>query len=221
MSQKLRAGIFIMMAVFAVIALFLMIFPETGSSSDETYVHILEENDVETTQSLSEEGTVSESESGQSNDTICVYVCGKVKHPGIYELAPDSRWYDFIKAAGGFSKKAAKEYLNLATKAEDGEQIYVPSKKEVAAMKKTASTQVSENADGQGRQTASSEEKKVNINTAGKEELMTLPGIGEAKADAILSYRESKGVFSSTEELMQISGIKEGIYQKIMDYITI
>ena len=61
----------------------------------------------------------------------------------------------------------------------------------------------------------------MNLNTAGAAELMTLPGIGEAKAGQILSYREEKGGFSSIEEIMNITGIKEGVYSKIKDYITV
>ena len=62
---------------------------------------------------------------------------------------------------------------------------------------------------------------KININTAGKDALMTLPGIGESKADAIIAYREAQGKFQNTEELMNIRGIKEGIYNKIKDLIIV
>ena len=61
----------------------------------------------------------------------------------------------------------------------------------------------------------------MNLNTASKEELMTLPGIGEAKAEAILQYRSEHGAFSAAEELLQISGIKEGVFSKIKDRITV
>ena len=66
-----------------------------------------------------------------------------------------------------------------------------------------------------------SSDGKININTADKEQLMTLPGIGESKAAAIISYREKHGSFRSVEELMEISGIKEGVFQKVRDMITI
>jgi competence protein ComEA len=190
----------------------------------------------ETTQEKSEE--IKQGETAEENQTIFVYVCGKVKKPGVYELSEDSRLSDFIKAAGGFTKKAAREYLNLALKAEDGQKLYVPSKKEVAAMKKDAGkisleTETLEETSGNKEGSTDSnkaesnendgnetDSEKVNINTAGKEELMTLSGIGEAKADAIIAYREANGAFHSTEEIMQISGIKEGIYQKISNDIT-
>lgn len=69
--------------------------------------------------------------------------------------------------------------------------------------------------------TDSDESHLVNINTAAKEELMTLPGIGESKADAIIAYRQENGGYRNIEELMQISGIKEGVYSKISEYITV
>lgn len=165
-----------------------------------------------------------------AENEICVYVCGKVKHPGVYCFSEGARLSEVILAAGGFSGKAAEEYLNLAKKAEDGQRVYVPSKKEVRSLKDA--TGDAGNA-GEGLSKTISEEKteevstgkisegKVNLNTAQKEELMTLTGIGEAKADAILAYRKEHGGFASTEELMQISGIKEGVYQKLCDFITV
>ena len=74
---------------------------------------------------------------------------------------------------------------------------------------------------GENAVTRGTDSKKVNINTAGEEELMTLTGIGEAKAASILKYREENGRFKSIEELMQIEGIKEGVFNKIKDDITI
>lgn len=72
-----------------------------------------------------------------------------------------------------------------------------------------------------GEVTEGTENNKININTAGKEELMMLTGIGEAKAESIMDYREKNGSFTSIEELMQIEGIKEGVFNKIKDDITI
>ncbi len=159
--------------------------------------------------------------------TICAFVCGKVKNVGIYELFEGARLSDFISAAGGFSKQAAKEYLNLAQKAEDGQRIYIPSKKEAKRWKqkeendKIESESSRKYLDEKLSKNVYSEKEKININTAKKEELMTLSGIGASKAEAILSYREEKGEFHTIEELMQIPGIKEGIYNKLCNDITI
>lgn len=135
---------------------------------------------------------------------LFVYVCGQVNEPGVYELAENDRILHAIEAAGGFTKEAASDYLNLAELIQDGQKIYVPDKTE-AYQEKNGSTQ----------------KGMVNINKATKEELMTLSGIGESRAEAIISYREKKGNFKKIEDLKQIEGIKEGIFLKIQDKIVV
>lgn len=154
-----------------------------------------------------EERSEQETEQSGSDSVIQVYICGEVKHPGVYAFDRDTRIISAIEAAGGLTKEAASESINQAQKMEDGQQIYVPSKTEQQEM---STEKAGKDAGG-----------LISINQATKEELMTLPGIGEAKADSIISYREEHGSFQSTEELMKISGIKEGVYNKIKDYITL
>ena len=112
-----------------------------------------------------------------------------------------------MKAAGGLTKKASAESINQAEKMKDGQQITIPSKKQTAK---------NEGSDSKAVQSSSGK-----INTAGVKELMTLSGIGEAKASDIISYREEHGPFSDISDIMKIQGIKEGIYHKIKDKITI
>lgn len=140
------------------------------------------------------------------DESVVVYVTGAVLHPGVYEVGGNMRVSDAIEAAGGLKNNAAADYLNLAAQLSDGEKITVPTKKEAKALDKDDD---------------SDESHIVNINTAAKEELMTLPGIGESKADAIIAYRQENGGYRNIEELMQISGIKEGVYSKISEYITV
>lgn len=140
-----------------------------------------------------------------------VYVCGNVKRPGVYELEAGSRVYAAIQAAGGMTKEADENYLNQAESLQDGQQVYVPSKEET---KETVDSV-------EGNVTREKDEGKVNLNTAGKEELMTLTGIGEAKAESIIRYREEHGEFQKPEELMQIEGIKTGVFNKIKEQITV
>lgn len=110
--------------------------------------------------------------------------------------------------------EAAQDAVNQARVVVDGEQIYIPTKEE---MQTQAAAQPGESpAEGTKPQ-----DGKVNLNTATKEELMTLSGVGESRADSIIAYREENGRFQNTEELMQISGIKEGLYNKIKDNITV
>ncbi len=140
---------------------------------------------------------------------IYVYICGQVKHPGVYKFPKDARIVSAVEAAGGLTSKASPDSINQAQKMKDGQQIYIPSKTE--ASQKNSSQ----------KERAESDAGKININTAGKEELMSLPGIGEAKAQSIIAYREEHGPFSNTEDIMKIQGIKEGIYNKLKGNITI
>lgn len=145
--------------------------------------------------------------------SIFVYVCGEVNAPGVYELLSGARVYEAVEAAGGLSENAADNYVNLAQVIDDGEKILIPCKEDILNGTVTAL----ENGSAQ----ASSEPGKININTADADALTTLPGIGKAKADSIISYREANKGFKSKEELMQIEGIKEGVYNKIKDLIII
>lgn len=212
MSQKKGIGIFLIAAGLAVFILFWLIKTE---ESDMAYVHLLEQDNQEEAADKEKEEIISSMEVSKELETVCAYICGKVKKAGVYRLSKDSRVSDFIKAAGGFSKQAAKEYLNLAEKVEDEQRIYVPSKKEVKKWEQEGN----DIPEIGGKEQAVA--AKININTAKKEELMTLTGIGEKKAEAIIHYRKTNGAFQSIEDLMQISGIKEGVYQKICDYIIV
>lgn len=141
---------------------------------------------------------------------IWVYVCGQVASPGVYELPEESRIYEAVESAGGILEQGAAESVNLAEKASDGQRIYIPSKEEAAAM--PAETPDEGSSGGMN-------DERVNLNTADKEELMTLTGIGETRAEAILTYREENGSFHSPEDIMNVQGIKEGIYEKIKEQI--
>lgn len=147
---------------------------------------------------------------------IYVYICGEVINPGVYELSGDSRIYEAVDAAGGFTENAARESVNLASKVSDGMQITIYNKEEAASLPAGSGSAVGNT--GQGGTSGSG---LVNLNTATKEELMTLKGIGEAKAEDIIRYREKSGGFKKIEDIMKISGIKEAGFQKIKDNITV
>lgn len=147
---------------------------------------------------------------------IYVYICGEVAAPGVYELSEDSRIYEAVDAAGGFTENAARESVNLASKVSDGMQITIYNKEEAASLPAGSGS-----AGGNAGQSGTSGSGLVNLNTATKEELMTLKGIGEAKAEDIIRYREKSGGFKKIEDIMKISGIKEAGFQKIKDNITV
>lgn len=149
----------------------------------------------------------------ETEKELAVYVSGAVKKPGLYRYHGTGRVCDAIEAVGGFSKNADKSSVNLARVLNDGEQICVLTK---AQTRKKASQTASESSTDGSVQT-----DLIDINKASLDELMTLPGIGQAKAGLILNYRSENGLFAKKEDLMKVSGIKEGVYNKIKDLITI
>ena len=184
---------------------------DTGNESALEEIELSEDAKNETAGQREQSGTDDEDEKVSSGE-ICVYVCGQVKHPGVYRLDADSRICDAIRLAGGLTGKAASVSVNQAEKMQDGQQIYIPTQEEYNAGG-FSETMVSSSAD--------SSDGKVHLNTATKDELKTLSGIGESRAESILAYRDSHGAFQSIEELMNVEGIKEGIYQKIKDQIAL
>lgn len=148
---------------------------------------------------------------------IYVYVCGNVKNPGVYKLDSGKRIADAIAMAGGVTKDAKEELLNQAQKISDGDKIYVPGKDDNDFNDDIlTSTGVSDSSyDGQ------ESDGKVNINTASEQELMTISGIGQARAKAIIEYREKEGVFKSIEDIKNVSGIKDGLYERIYKFIKV
>lgn len=152
----------------------------------------------------------------QVSSVIYVYVCGAVEHPGVYPLEEGTRVYEAVAAAGGFCADADTEWLNQAAPVQDGQKLYVYTQEETRRLSTEDLTERGET--GQG---CVSEDGRVDLNTASKETLMTLPGIGEARAEAILAYRREHGRFGSIEEIQNISGIKSAMFEKIRDKITV
>lgn len=145
---------------------------------------------------------------------IYVDVGGEVNYPGLYSLPEGSRVNDAIIIAGGTTEKADLSEVNLAYILSDALKITIP-KKEVEIKKKKAIVSKSINISNNN-----SDSGKVNINTASKEQLKTLSGIGDSTAEKIIKYREENGTFGNTEELKNVSGIGESKYNKIANNIT-
>ena len=187
------------------------LFPETQSDTG------LEYNDA----ADSELETGAKPAASFTQDAVCyVHVCGEVMRPGVYEMKAGQRVFEAIAMAGGFTEKAAQSYLNLAEPVWDGMKLEVPDQEQAPATEWTASAGQAGSPVPGGRAAGAAPEK-VNLNTATKEELMTLRGIGEAKAEDIIRYREKSGGFTRIEDIMQISGIKNAAFEKIKDDITV
>ncbi len=146
-----------------------------------------------------------------SKAVIFVHVGGCVVEPGVRELAQGSRVQDAVEAAGGFSKDAARDALNLARVLSDGEQVTVPSQEETQA---AAAAQPSVGGDTHAG-------GKVNINTATAEELDALAGVGPSTAQKIVADREANGPFPSPEDLKRVSGIGDKKYAALADSICV
>jgi len=187
---------------------------ETDDSSVDNYDS---DKTIESDKSKDRESSKNDDKSS-SREYIYVHICGEIKTPGVYKLLANSRAVDVIELAGGLTDKADSVAINQANLIQDGEQIYIPKIGEkVTSLSK-------EGDDGLNQSLVSGnsgDSDKVNINTASKIDLVTLPGIGEAKADMIINYRTEKGSFSKIEDIMNITGIKEGLFNKISEYITV
>lgn len=179
----------------------------------------------------------------ESNNTIYVDIKGAVKSPGVYEVNNDSKVIDIINLAGGLNKNASTKYINLSKKLNNESVIYIYTNNEINTFIKEQNKEPlkeckceTENIKScidnkssiieKGQDTITNQDKKednskININTASKDQLTSLTGIGDAKASAIIDYRDKNGNFKTIEEIKNVSGISDSLYEKIKDNITI
>lgn len=165
-----------------------------------------------------------------TNVTSKVYVDikGSVKKPGVYQVSADSIVWDIVNLSGGFTKNAYTKNINLSQKVKDEMVIYVFSKNEMSKMNNTVKTDTActtnvinyDNCITIEKNATETSTSLVNINTASKEELMNVSGIGASKADSIIAYR-IKTPLSKIEDIMNVSGIGESLFDKIKKYITV
>ena len=161
-------------------------------------------------------------------DKVFVDIKGAVKKPGVYEVESNAKVIDVIELAGGLKKEASTKNINLSAKVSDEMVIYIFTKSELTKENTTSTVPFTTNVINYDKcitttkssETVSTTNSLVNINTASKEELMTLSGVGASKADAIIIYRNNTS-FNTIEDLMNVSGIGESAYAKIKDYITV
>ena len=194
---------------FVWLLVFYMICSVSGCGKEEE--DSLSKVSVSEKQNTKDTGETNKEEKNEKEEIIIVYVCGEVKKEGIVKLPSGSRVYEAIEMAGGMTENADASWLNQAEVLSDGAKIDVPDKEETKTMIPESSPKSQEESGA----------SLVNLNQADKEMLMTLPGIGESKAESILEYRKEHGKFGSIEEIKEIPGIKDGVFQKIKDKITI
>lgn len=223
-------------------AVFVMAFGAGGCKKDGAVYHAEVCVQTEAYSPESAETDLSAAAGGQADiqeeSAGYVHVCGAVNAPGVYPFREGMRLFEAVELAGGFSPDADEVWLNQAQILQDGQRLYIYTHAET---KELQNVQPQDRAqpfgapdaqavqgglpygeDAQEQPTGElSAEEKVNINTADKAELMTLSGIGEARAEAIIQYRSQHGGFSAVEEIQEISGIKNAVYSKIKDRITV
>lgn len=149
--------------------------------------------------SIEQENQIPEEE----KNLIIVHISGEVVNPGIVELKEGQRLYEALETIGGTTIDADVDKINLAAILEDQQKIIIPSKKNTVQLPQNV------------------EQEKININTADKSELMTLPGIGQTIAESIIQYREDHNGFRDNKELVNVSRIGNATYEKLKDMITV
>lgn len=196
------------------------------AGAEELFAGVFEtakETDAETESRMQMQGsgldagteTETEMDPGAAAPDYYVYVCGAVKEPGVYCMKKGERLFEAIAAAGGLLESACGDYVNQAAEVSDGMKLWIPSNEEAAQMGVRFPGSLEASAGENGS------DHLVNINTASMETLCSLSGIGEAKAQAIIAYRESCGGFSKKEDIMNVAGIKQSGYEKIKDRICV
>lgn len=154
--------------------------------------------------------SVNSSNISKNDDRIGVYISGEVKNTGVYYLKKDSRITDLINICGGLTEEADVSKINPAQKLNDSDKIIIPKKENNLNNIETED-------ENKG---VDNVQDKININTATKDELTSLNGIGEATANKIINYR-NKNKFKEIEDIMNVPGIGEAKFNNIKDYICV
>ena len=155
----------------------------------------------------------------KTNGKAMVDIKGAVKKPGVYEVKDSMRVNDVIELSGGLNDNADRKNINMAAKITDQQIIYIPVKGEVkdnANLNSKSDTMTSSNSSKDNANQAA-----VNINSASKEDLLKLNGVGDKKADQIINYRQEQGEFKSIDDLKKVQGIGDKIFDSLKDSITV
>ena len=215
----------ILSIVISIIFVLVLIYVYQNLYEEDTEIILTnEENvlDAETNEIVDSNEEISSQNNRESEETVVVHVIGEVNNPGVVTLPEGSRIIDAINMAGGKTEEADLSKINLAYIVEDGTQIYIPRINEDL-------NQVNLISDGAGVGVVITDsnveenevDSKVNINTASKEKLETLPGVGETTAQKIIDYREANGKFKTIEDIKNVSGIGDAKYESLKDKITV
>ncbi|GBG93912.1 competence protein ComEA [Ligilactobacillus salitolerans] len=192
----------------------------------------LDSAQTETASNVTSSAATNSQTSSTGSQTIQVDVKGAVIHPGVFQVKADQRVTEVLEKAGGPSKEADLNQVNLSVKLADQMLVYIPTKGENVTIKSpalidqnpgltgdpTSEDAQSASLDSTGENQAGN---KINLNTATKEQLTQLNGIGDKKADQIIAYRQQNGNFKTIEDLKNVSGIGDKTFAALADQITV
>lgn len=206
-KDKIIYGLII--AVFILIANFAYSNNIGGIFDKSEKITLVDEGDLS-----DKDNNIDSNTEESTNDSIKkVYISGEINKPGVYQIKDGDRLEDLINEAGGLTDKASDKTLNLAQRLDDQMKIYIPNIDEENSLENIDPNQ-------SASQSPSKTTELININTASKEELMTLPNIGDKRADAIIEYRNANK-FEKIEDIKNVTGIGDKFYEALKDLITI
>ncbi len=206
-KDKIIYGLII--AVFILIANFAYSNNIAGIFDKSDKISLVDEDNL-----TDEDNGIDSKKEETTNDSIKkVYISGEINEPGVYQIKDGDRLEDLINEAGGLTDKASDKTLNLAQRLDDQMKIYIPNIDEENSLENIDPNQAANIG-------AINKSELININTASKEELMSLPNIGDKRADAIIEYR-SANKFEKLEDIKNVTGIGDKFYEALKDLITI
>lgn len=200
-KERLKKFLPLILATLVTVFVLVIYFSQSNNEQADAW----EENE-----SAFQQATEDSEKTTEETGKIIVDIKGEINKPGVYELEGDARVKEVILEAGGLTKQAEEKQLNLAEKLQDQQMIYIPNKEEAEEMA----------IDGD-KETGDNNEDMIDINAADINELQKISGVGPAKAQAIVDYREENGAFESVDELNEISGFGEKTVEKLRDSIKI
>lgn len=210
--------------------IFCFTFVEASSQVPDEKEEVTSKEQIEELKEEPIEGNEKEAEKEDLEEYWSIDIKGQINNPGVYQVKENTRIHEVITLAGGLKKEATTENINLSKKVTDEMVIYIYSKEEYKTKTNCnienkyageISSEIEKKESVVELTPSKNQENKISLNKATLEELMTLEGIGEIKAKSIMAYRAEKNGFKSIDELKNISGIGEALYEKIKDNLTL
>lgn len=219
-TRKQKIGVAIFLFIILIITSIIYFKNKSELPKDEIKKNrVLVQENINKVTSVKQEKEVKDN----TSKLIKAYICGYVSKPGVYSLKEGDRLDDLVKISGGFTKEADQYSVNLAYQVKDQDYFRILSKDETKdnANVKNNNTFEAVSTNNTEINSENKESKKININTATKEELKELPRIGDALSQRIIDYREKDGGFKVVEDIKEVGGIGDKMFENIKDKIFV